>query len=233
MKEKFNSIKNKISYSFRNEKLRTFIKKTYNISVLTYQKVYNSITSCAKYLHDKKVSANFISIFGFVIGILALNFISLEMYGTALLCILINRWFDALDGAVANLAGSTKFGTFIDTVLDYMFYGAVIFGFALANPQQNAVAAAFLLFAFSSTICALLTYAIVNKKNEGSADTSIYLGGFAQGAEATIALIILCIVPSWFLEIAIVLGIYCLVKSFSIISTAFYNLVIVEKKNKK
>ena len=232
MKEKLIAIKNKFLSQMKNEKIVSIYKKIYKLTIYLYEQIYKATTFCAKKLADKGISANFISIFGFVVGILALNFISMEMYATALLCILINRWFDALDGAVAKLSSPNKFGIFLDAVLDYMFYGAVIFGFALANPQENAIAAAFLLFAFCAAACSLLAYAIIAYKENIVKESPFYLGGFAQGAETFIALIILCLVPGWFMPIAIVLGILCLIKAFSVISTAYYNFVISEKSKK-
>lgn len=197
--------------------------------------VFNSvINSIAKKLIKIGVSANFITILGFMIGIFAINFLSLERYGYALLCILINRVFDALDGAIARNTKVTDFGVFLDATLDYVFYAGVIFGFALANPFQNAVAAAFLLFAFASAACAMLAYAVIAYKNNSTQKLELeqspfYLGGLAQGFETLIALVVLCIIPSWFLQIAIVLGILCLVKAFSIMVTAYYNFVIAKR----
>lgn len=197
--------------------------------------VFNSvINSIAKKLIKIGVSANFITILGFMIGIFAINFLSLERYGYALLCILINRVFDALDGAIARNTKVTDFGVFLDATLDYVFYAGVIFGFALANPFQNAVAAAFLLFAFASAACAMLAYAVIAYKNNSTQKLELeqspfYLGGLAQGFETLIALVVLCIIPGWFLQIAIVLGILCLVKAFSIMVTAYYNFVIAKR----
>lgn len=197
--------------------------------------IFNSvINSIAKKLIKIGVSANFITILGFMIGIFAINFLSLERYGYALLCILINRVFDALDGAIARNTKVTDFGVFLDASLDYIFYAGVIFGFALANPFQNAVAAAFLLFAFASAACAMLAYAVIAYKNNSSQKLELeqspfYLGGLAQGFETLIALVVLCIIPGWFLQIAIVLGILCLVKAFSIMVTAYYNFVIAKR----
>lgn len=197
--------------------------------------IFNSgINSIAKKLIKIGVSANFITILGFMIGIFAINFLSLERYGYALLCILINRFFDALDGAIARNTKVTDFGVFLDASLDYIFYAGVIFGFALANPFQNAIAAAFLLFAFASAACAMLAYAVIAYKNNSTQKLELeqspfYLGGLAQGFETLIALVVLCIIPGWFLQIAIVLGILCLVKAFSIMVTAYYNFVIAKR----
>ena len=117
------------------------------------------IKKLAKLIAKSGISANMITLVGFIIGLLAINFLAIESYGWALICILINRFCDILDGAIAKLNKPTKFGIFFDATVDYMFYAGVIFGFALANPEQNSIAAAFLLFAFASSACALLAYA--------------------------------------------------------------------------
>lgn len=170
---------------------------------------------------------------GFGFGIchrhFAINFLAMEMYGYALFCILVNRAFDALDGAIARHSEVTDFGIFLDAALDYIFYAGVIFGFALANPYDNAVAAGFLLFAFAASSCALLAYAVVAYKNNSAEKLNLnqspfYLGGFAQGFETFTALVVLCIVPGWFMPIAIILGVLSLVKALSVIAAAYYNL---------
>ena len=81
----------------------------------------------------------------------------------------------------------------------------------------------------------MLAYALVASKQKELTEIVIskspfYLGGIAQGAETLIALVIMCIIPAWFMELAIFFGIICLVKAFSIIATAYYNFVIAERK---
>lgn len=182
------------------------------------------------------ISANAVSMTGFIIGMLAVNFLAMNMYFWALVCILLNRLGDALDGAVAKVKGKTEFGVFLDASLDYIFYAGVIFGFALAN-AGNAVAAAFLLFGFTASACAMLAYAVVAYKKSKAADEALsespfYLGGLAQGAETLTALVILCLVPKWFVPVALILGCWCLVKALAVVSTAYYNFVIANKGGK-
>lgn len=184
------------------------------------------------------VSANFVTIVGFVIGLFAINFLSLQMYFTALILILLNRIFDALDGAIARSSKTTDFGVFLDATLDYVFYAGIIFGFALANPMLNAIAASFLLFAFTSSACAMLAYAVIAYKNNNREKMDInqspfYLGGIAQGSETLIAFVIMCLIPGWFMPIAIILGALSIVKALSVIVAAYYNFVISEKKVKR
>ena len=67
------------------------------------------------------LSANWITLLGLVVGLLAMNFVAMHMYAAAILCILINRFFDGLDGAVARCAKPSDFGVFLDTVCDIFF----------------------------------------------------------------------------------------------------------------
>lgn len=230
IKSTVNNVKNKYDGSKLQvcwNKKREICKKLVN----AFQRILNAV---ARKLIKIGVSANFITILGFMIGIFAINFLSLERYGYALICILLNRLFDALDGAIARNTKVTDFGVFLDATLDYIFYAGIIFGFALANPFQNAVAASFLLFAFAAAACAMLAYAVIAYKNNSNQKLELeqspfYLGGIAQGFETLIALVVLCIIPGWFLQIAIVLGVLCLVKAFSIMVTAYYNFVIAKR----
>ncbi len=197
----------------------------------------NKVNKLGKELVSNGVNANMVSIFGFVVGMMAINFLAMDMYFEALACILINSFCDVLDGAVARIEGVTQFGVFLDVCLDFVFYAGIIFGFALADPYENATAACFLLFGFTASSSALLAYGIVNhnsleKKDNMVTESPFYLGGIAQGFETVCAFVLLCIVPFAFLPIAIALGCWCLLKSLVIISSAYYKLVILQKSKK-
>ena len=79
---------------------------------------------------------------GFAIGVLALPFLALGWYPAALVAIVLNRLLDGLDGALARRRGLSDAGGFLDIALDFLFYALVPFGFALAAPAENALAAA-------------------------------------------------------------------------------------------
>ncbi|MCQ2741477.1 MAG: CDP-alcohol phosphatidyltransferase family protein, partial [Alphaproteobacteria bacterium] len=130
-----------------------------------YQKKFDVL---GKKLAKQGINANMVSIFGFIIGIMAVNFLAMNMYFEALICILTNRFCDLLDGAVARHEGPTSFGIFLDAGLDFIFYAGVIFGFALADPEENAVSACFLLFSFTASATTMLAYGIVAHKTEKS-----------------------------------------------------------------
>ena len=205
----------------------------------TKQNWQKKINYWGRELHKNGVNANMVSIFGFVVGMMAINFLAMNMYFEALMCILINRFCDVLDGAVARCENINKFGIFLDACLDFVFYAGVIFGFALANPDENAVAACFLLFGFSASASAMLAYGVVTyngnwpkKEQQTISESPFYLGGIAQGFETLSAFVLLCLMPFAFLPIAIALGCWCLVKALIIVSSAYYKLVISEKSKK-
>jgi len=186
------------------------------------------INSWGKEIAKTKISATDLSVFGFIIGMMAVNFLAMNMYFEALVCILINRICDMLDGAVARTKGVTEFGKFIDATLDFIFYGGVIFGFALAD-ETNTQAACFLLFAFMASATTMLVYGIIDQKSADPKASPFYLGGLAQGFETLTAFVILCIMPFAFMPIAILLGCWCLIKALIIISRAYYKLNIAKK----
>ncbi|MGL5385540.1 MAG: CDP-alcohol phosphatidyltransferase family protein [Serratia sp. (in: enterobacteria)] len=160
------------------------------------------------------VSPDKLTLLGFAIGVLALPLLALQWYGAALVAIVLNRLFDGLDGALARRRGLTDAGGFLDISLDFLFYALVPFGFILADPQQNALAGAWLLFAFIGTGSSFLAFAALAQKhrldNPGYAHKSFYyLGGLTEGTE-TIALFILsCLLPGAFVWLAWIFGALC------------------------
>lgn len=238
MKEYFQTLKQKVHKFCENVKVKQIYSQSRKTAVKIYNKSYNFLNRLGTYLGGIGISANAVSWVGFFIGIFAINFLAMEMYGWALVAILLNRFCDGLDGAIARATKVTDFGVFLDASLDYIFYGGVIFGFAMGNPDANALAACFLLFAFAAAACAMLAYSVVAYKNNNKQELNLdqspfYLGGIAQGSETLVALVILCLIPSWFSVIAVLFGTFSLIKAFSIIVAAYYNFVIVPyRKNK-
>lgn len=208
--------------------------KSYSIFHKIYAKTYNFFNLTGSKLGEIGVKADWISWLGFIIGIFAVNFLAMGMFGWALFAILLNRFCDALDGAIARATKITNFGVFLDATLDYIFYGGIIWGFALSG-AGSASSVCFLMFGFSAAACSMLAYSVIaykmNSKQELNLDNSpFYLGGLAQGSETFVVLSILCLFPSWFVPLSIILGILSLIKAFSIIVAAYYNFVIAAHK---
>ena len=96
------------------------------------------------WLARRGVSANMVTVAGFAVGAAAVLALAKGAFLVALVLILLNRLADGLDGAVARVRGPTDFGGYLDIVLDFIFYSAVVFGVALGQPEQ-ALWAAFLI----------------------------------------------------------------------------------------
>lgn len=160
------------------------------------------------------ITANQVTITGFVIGLFALPALALEAYSWALGFIVINRIFDGLDGAIARRQGITDCGGFLDITLDFLFYSMVPFGFVLANPEANAVAGAFLIFSFIGTGSSFLSFAIMaGKRNIESPvykqKSLYYIGGLTEGTETIACFVLFCLFPLHFATIAWVFGTLC------------------------
>lgn len=155
------------------------------------------------------VSADLVTAIGFLVGLAALPLIAFEQYGWGLAAILINRVFDGLDGAVARHTKTTDFGGYLDIVCDFIFYSAVPLGFALARPEENALAALVLVFSFVATGSSFLAYAILAAKR--GVETSrrgnksfFYLGGLTEGSETILVFVAFCLWPGGFVPLALI-----------------------------
>ena len=178
--------------------------------------VQRALSPLARFLVARGVSADQITITGFVIGALAMPALAFGLWGVALALILLNRLADGLDGTVARLTQPTKRGAFLDVALDFVFYALVPLGFALADPCQNALPAAVLLAAFVGTGSSFLAFAVVAEKEGKSAPKYptkgiYYLGGLTEGFETILLFVVMCLAPAWFPVLAYVFAAACAV----------------------
>lgn len=157
------------------------------------------------------LSADAVTVIGFLVGICALPLLATQHYWAALAAILANRFLDGLDGALARCTQATPRGAFLDIAFDFVFYASVPLGFALADPSANALAAAVLLFAFMGTASSFLAFAAT----KGLASTDYptkgiyYLGGLTEGAETIAVFIAMCVWPQSFSMLALVFATLC------------------------
>jgi len=168
----------------------------------------------AEGLNKVGLSANQVTIIGFLIGILAVPAIWQHYYLLALLFILINRICDGLDGELARLNGVSDTGAYLDITLDFIFYSSIVWGFALANPQLNALASATLIFSFIGTGASFLAFAIIAAKQNIDRlnypkKSFYYLGGLTEGTETIAVLMLFCLFPDHFSVLAYVFSGMC------------------------
>jgi phosphatidylglycerophosphate synthase len=176
----------------------------------------------------RSLTANQVTVAGFVCGVVAVGAIALQFYGLALLLLLANRLADGIDGALARRTGATDLGGYLDIVLDFIIYSGAAFAFALAQPD-HALAASFLVFSFMGTGSSFLAFAIfaAKRKLDGEAATNksfYYLGGITEGTETILLFVIILLFPHWFPIAAYVYGALCWLTTIGRIGAAVQRL---------
>lgn len=171
------------------------------------------VSAVGRRLAAAGLSANAITIGGFIVGLLAIPCLAAEWYAAALGLLVANRIADGLDGAVARAAGQNDLGGYLDIVCDFIFYAGFVFGFALADPV-NAQAAAFLMFSFVGTGTSFLAFAVVAAKRGittelHGAKSLYYLGGLTEGTETIALFVAICLWPGGFVPLAYLFGALC------------------------
>ena len=97
----------------------------------------------------------------------------------------------------------------------------MVLGFGLTDPANNALAAAFLLFAFIGTGTSFLAFAIATQQRDTNQQEKVrpdlpkkafyYLEGLTEGTETVAALIAFCLFPQHFAWLASLFAIACLI----------------------
>lgn len=187
------------------------------------------LAQSAKLLNKFGISANQTTLFGFGLGCLAFPALIMEQYTLALVFIALNRICDGLDGALARIQGLSDAGGFLDISLDFLFYSLIPFGFVLANPEQNAIAGAFLIFSFIGTGTSFLAFAVMAGKR--GIDNPIYqhkslyyMSGLTEGTETIGCFVLFCLFPQHFALIAFIFGTACWFTTFTRIYSGFHTL---------
>ncbi|MEM7523823.1 MAG: CDP-alcohol phosphatidyltransferase family protein [Pseudomonadota bacterium] len=164
------------------------------------------------------VGPDAVTLTGLALGLGAAGIIALGAPLIALIPLLLGRVADGLDGAVARASAPTDFGGFLDIMADFVVYGAVPFAFAVADPEANALAAAFLIFSFFANGSAFLAFAATAErrkmKNEAQGvKTLYYVSGLLEGGETIAFFAVICLAPDWFSPLAWAFGALCFVSA--------------------
>ncbi|MDO9197759.1 CDP-alcohol phosphatidyltransferase family protein [Rhodoferax sp.] len=172
------------------------------------------VTRLARALLRAGLSANQVTIAGFLIGFLAALLIANGAYMTGAAAIFASRLCDALDGALARLTRATDRGGFLDIALDFLFYASIPLAFAFNDPARNALPAAVLLAAFIGTSSSFLAFAVIAAKrgmvSVAYPDKSFFfLGGLTEATETLAFFAAMCVWPAHFIELAYVFAALC------------------------
>ncbi len=178
------------------------------------------LLSLAQKLSAHRIRADQVSWLGFALGLCAVPLIALQHELWAIVFILLNRLADGIDGSIARITAPTDRGAFLDIALDFLFYSAVPLAFALANPQQNALAAATLIYAFVGTGSSFLAFAVIAaKRNISSSEHPgkgfFYLGGLTEATETILVFIAMCLLPQHFKTLAYAFAALCAITTIT------------------
>jgi phosphatidylglycerophosphate synthase len=189
-----------------------------------------ALAIAAKPLIRFGITANQVTVFGFILGILAVPAIIADQFSLALVLIILNRVSDGLDGAVARQTHTTDAGGFLDISLDFIFYSAIVFAFIASHPEQNALAGSLLMLSFTATGSCFLAFAIMASKhnidNPQYPNKSMhYMGGLAEGFETIVVLCLFCVFPEHFVPIALVYAAACCITAGVRIVSGYQTLV--------
>jgi phosphatidylglycerophosphate synthase len=144
------------------------------------------------------LTPNHVTILGFVVAILASLAVARGLPWVALALWWVSRIADGTDGLYARHSGqATRFGAYLDIVLDMAAYGAMVLGFAWAVPELGPQWVAML---FLYVLCITSALAL-GAQEEGLPsrprdDRGLRLGsGLAEGGETGIAYTIFLLFP--------------------------------------
>ncbi len=183
----------------------------------------------AQTLASAGISANQVSIVGFVAGILSIASIALGVFWLALLLLLLNRVADGVDGELARLTNPTDAGAFLDICLDFIFYSSFPLGFVFFNAEANSLPAAVLIASFVGTATSFLAFSnFAQKRGIEHPDFNYkglyYLNGLAEGSETVIVFVLMCVFHTHFPLLAFTFAALCIATTVTRVVFGFSTL---------
>lgn len=171
------------------------------------------LDALARPLAQRGWHADQVTWLGFAIGMLVIPLLWLQWLEWALLCVVLNRLADGVDGALARHTQPTDAGGFLDISLDFIFYQAVVLGFALAFPQFW-LPALVLMFSFVWTGVTFLAFAVMAERHQLQSvsypnKSFYYLGGLTEGTETIAFFVLILLWPQSFAWLAWVFASLC------------------------
>jgi archaetidylinositol phosphate synthase len=192
------------------------------------KKIQNMIKFEAKIFRNIGLTPNISSAIGLILGILSATLYwqagihaqtSLEQYRTmlifAFILLLFSGFFDALDGALARIYGEeSKFGGFLDSLLDRYVDSAIILGFIIGGLCD-------LFWGITSLIGSILTsYARAKSESTGIKMETV---GLVERAERLLLLVLASILGIiWIESINFIFILLALTSNFTVIQRLIF-----------
>jgi phosphatidylglycerophosphate synthase len=175
------------------------------------------------------ISANHMTLTGFVCGGLSMFMIMQQYYNWGAFFLCLNRLADGVDGAIARHKGLTDFGGYLDIVCDFIIYAGVVYAFGVANIAHMPMAN-LLLFSLIGPMVSFLAYAIITSKKGISTQkrgrkSFYYLGGLCEGTETALFLLAMCCFSAYFNPLAILFSMACWITTAGRVYAAYKNFV--------
>lgn len=144
------------------------------------------------------VSAAAVTSTGWLIGVGACVAVGLRLWVVALVAWLFNRVLDGVDGAVARQEGATDRGGYLDLMADFSIYSGFVVAVAVAVPAARLASLVLLFTYYLSGAALLAATGLMDRAGYPRADErSIrFLGGLAEGAETTVAYVLITVWPT-------------------------------------
>lgn len=175
-----------------------------------------------------KISANSITIGGFLLGVGSAYAVVQGQFTTALILLLLNRMADGLDGAVARQTKATDLGAYLDIVSDFVLWAILPLAF-LFHDMNNAFAVAVLLSSFAMSMTVFLAYAIQAERRGTVSDAQgkkgfYYLAGLAEGTETILFFIAVMAYPHSFAPLALLFAAFVFLSVIGRLIVSFQSL---------
>ncbi len=164
-----------------------------------------SLEPAADWLGTRSVSPMVLTIIGLGFGVSACVSIALGRWWLGLGLWGLNRIFDGLDGMAARNIGPTSFGGFADIIADFVVYSGFVVAVAYRLPETR-FAAVVLLMTYYVSGAAFLAWSDLVARQRHSAATADgrsldFPPGIAEGTETIIVYALICLFPTWALEL--------------------------------
>ena len=178
-----------------------------------------TLNEIAKILIKIGFKANFVTFFGFFMGLCSFYYTVNSQFIHALIFLFLNRFCDGIDGAIARLTLKTDIGAFYDIISDFIFYSLFPIAFIFVD-LENAFSISFLLLSFVATQTTFLASAWIIEKNkilisDDHKKSFYYSGGITEGFETIICFTLMLLFHGFIDYIAYIFGILCWITFFT------------------
>lgn len=160
----------------------------------------NFVDVLAKYIANKAVSPNLVTLLAAVLGVMIIPVLVQGWVFVALALLWGSGYLDMLDGSIARHGDATQLGAVLDIIADRFVESAVIFGLFLVAPERAMLC----LLMLASVLLCVTSFLVVGIFTENSSHKSFhYSPGLMERAEAFIFFSLMMIMPQYFDGLAI------------------------------